>query len=316
MDRTTRRRRLACLAAGLIVVAAALSPPAHRLAEALLTAHMIQHLALVLVAAPLLAAGRPATTILRALPRAARRRAARVLAGVPGGRSMAAALRHPGFVWGAHAGVLWAWHMPWLYDRALQSPTLHAGEHATFVASGVAFWGVLVRWHDRRRLGVGGGLVYLFTAAVQSTVLGALLTLADRPWYTAHTATAERVAGLSPLEDQHVAGLIMWIPAGCVYLAAILTLVGSWLIAPTEHGGPSGHGTRDRRTARVLTTLLALILISGCGSESGQRRPTLEGNPARGVAPASDRAGTAMPALGVSERDALDMAAYLATRQP
>jgi cytochrome c oxidase assembly factor CtaG len=232
MGRSTRARRRACLGAGLIVVAAALCPPAHRLAEALLTAHMIQHLALVLVAAPLLAAGRPATTITRALPRAARRRVARILAAVPARRSISAASRHPGFVWGAHAAVLWAWHMPWLYDRALESAALHAVEHASFVASGVAFWGVLARPRDRHSLGVGGGLVYLFTAAIQSTVLGALLALAERPWYTAHAATAAPVGGLSPLEDQHVAGLVMWIPAGCVYLAAILALVASWVIAP------------------------------------------------------------------------------------
>jgi putative membrane protein len=364
MDRTARARRVACLAAGVIVVTGALSPPAHRLAEALLTAHMIQHLALVLVAAPLLAAGRPAATIVRALPRTARRRAARILARVPARRPIRAALRHPGFVWGAHAGVLWAWHMPWLYDRALDSAVLHAAEHASFVASGVAFWGVLARPRDRRRLGVGGGLVYLFTAAIQSTVLGALLTLADRPWYAAHAATAERASGLSPLEDQHVAGLIMWIPAGCVYLAAILVLVASWLIAPAEPGAAPEHRTRDRRTARVLTILLALMLVAGCRSEDGQRRPALEGDPARGVAalrahgcgachripglrgphgsvgspldrfadriyiagalpndetnlarwirnPQAIEPGTAMPALGVSERDALDIAAYL-----
>jgi putative membrane protein len=364
MARTAHARRIACLAAGVIVVAAVLCPPAHRLAEALLTAHMIQHLALVLVAAPLLAAGRPATTIVRALPRTARRRAARILAGLPARRPIAAALRHPGVVWGAHVGVLWAWHMPWLYDRALDSAALHAAEHATFVASGVAFWGVLVRPHDRRRLGVGGGLVYLFTAAVQSTMLGALLTLADRPWYTAHMATATRVTGLSPLEDQHVAGLLMWIPAGCVYLAAILTLVASWLIAPAERGAAPGHRTRDRRPARVLTILLAVMLVAGCGSESGRRRPALEGDPARGMAalqrhgcgachripgvrgphgsvgspldrfadriyiagalpnnetnlarwirnPQAIEPGTAMPTLGVSEREALDIAAYL-----
>ena len=362
MRRTAHARRIASLAAGLVVVAAALCPPMHRLAEALLTAHMIQHLALVLVAAPLLAAGRPATAIVRALPFTTRRRVARILVRVPARRRIGAALRHPGFVWGGHVSVLWMWHMPWLYDRALDSAALHAAEHASFVASAVAFWGVLVRPHDRRRLGVGGGLVYLFTAAIQSTLLGALLTLADRPWYAAHAGSAERVGGLSPLEDQHVAGLIMWIPASLVYLAAILALVASWVVAPADGGAE--RRARGRRTARALTLLLTVMLVTGCGRESGPRRRTLEGDPARGMAalqthgcgachripglrgphgsvgspldrfgdrvyiagalpndevnlarwirdPQAIEPGTAMPALGVSERDAVDMAAYL-----
>jgi putative membrane protein len=248
MNRSPRTRRLACLATGVAVVAGALCPPVHRLAEALLSAHMVQHLALVLVAAPLLASGRPATTIVAALPRAWRRRVARILAGVPARRQLRSALRHPGLVWGAHVGMLWAWHMPWLYDRALDSAALHAAEHAGFLGSAVAFWGVLVRPHDRRRLGVGGALVYLFTAAIQSTVLGALLTLAERPWYAAHAAV-EAVGGLSPLEDQHVAGLIMWIPAGCAYLAAILALVASWVVAPAHRGPDPEQRAPVRRMA-------------------------------------------------------------------
>ena len=247
MSRAAPARRAALLAAGAAVVAAALCPPAHRLAEALLSAHMIQHLALVLVAAPLLAAGRPATTIFGALPQTARRRVARIFAGIPARRSVRAALRHPGVVWGAHGSALWAWHTPWLYDRAIDSAPLHAAEHASFLLSAVAFWGLLVRPHNRRRLGVGGGLVYLFAAAIQSTVLGALLALAERPWYSAH---ASGVGGLSPLEDQHVAGLIMWIPAGCVYLAAILALVASWLITPAGPRAPE-HRPRERRPVRA-----------------------------------------------------------------
>jgi cytochrome c oxidase assembly factor CtaG len=239
-----RAQRIVFLSAGLAVTAAALCPPVHRMAETLLTAHMIQHLALVLVASPLLAAARPLITIVRALPRPARRLVARLAAAVPARRRLGAALRHPGGVWAAHACVLWAWHMPWLYDRAVDSAALHAVEHASFMATGVAFWSVLVRPRERRRLGVGGGLVYLFTAAIQSTVLGALLALAERPWYAAHAG------GLSPLHDQHVAGLIMWIPAGCVYLAAILALVASWVMPSADHRSAPVHGRKLAGTAR------------------------------------------------------------------
>jgi len=253
MDRTARAWRLVCVVVATAVVAGALCPPVHRLADAWLSVHMIQHLALVLVAAPLLAAGRPATTILGALPRTARRRVARIFSGIPARRPMRTLLRHPGLAWGTHVGALWAWHTPWLYERALASPALHAAEHASFLLSAVAFWGVLVRPHDRRRLGVGAGLVYLFAAAIQSTVLGALLTLADRPWYAAHRSSLDQIGARSALEDQHVAGLIMWIPAGGVYLAAILALVASWLISPADRPAAPEHGPRDHRAARVLT---------------------------------------------------------------
>jgi putative membrane protein len=361
MDRTARGW---CLLAGTVVVTGALCPPVHRLAEELLSAHMIQHLALVLVAAPLLAAGRPATTILGALPRSARRRVARIVVGIPVRRQVMSAVRHPGLVWGAHVGALWAWHMPWLYDRAVDRAGLHAVEHASFLASAVAFWGVLVRPHDRRRLGVGGGLVYLFAAGIQSTVLGALMALADAPWYGAHASRLDRVGALSALEDQHVAGLIMWIPAGCVYLAAILALVASWVIIPVHRGPTIEHRTRGKRTARALGILLGVTIVAGCGPNAQTSRPTLTGDPARGVAalqthgcgachripglhrprgsvgaaldrfaertyiagalpndernlvrwirnPQAIKPGTAMPALGVGERDALDIAAYL-----
>lgn len=217
------RRRLA-LASSAVVLGGLLLPPMHRLAETLLTAHMLQHLGLMLIAAPLLAAGRPILTVIEAIPRRLRRPVARGLAAMPGRRI----LGQPAVVWTAHASVLWAWHVPALYDRALASHVLHAMEHATFLLSAAAFWSLLLHERGRRRLGVGGGLVYVFTMGMQGTILGALLVLADRPWYAAH-AQGVPASGLSPLEDQHVAGLIMWIPAGVVYAAAMLALVATWL---------------------------------------------------------------------------------------
>lgn len=163
-------------------------------------------------------------TAIEALPRRLRRPLARGLAAVPGRPIVG----QPAVVWAALATVLWAWHVPALYDRALASPLVHAAEHATFLLSAAAFWALLLHEPGRWRLGVGGGLVYLFTMGMQGTILGALLVLADRPWYAAH-AQGLPASGLSPLEDQHVAGLIMWIPAGVVYAAAMLALVATWL---------------------------------------------------------------------------------------
>ncbi len=196
---------------------------------------MLQHLGLMLIAAPLLAAGRPLVTVLERLPRRLRRPVARLIARIPGRRIVS----HPAVVWTAHATVLWAWHVPALYERALASDVLHAAEHATFLLSAVAFWSLLLQERGRRRLGVGGGLIYLFTMAMQGTILGALLTLAERPWYASHAASQR---WLSPLEDQHVAGLIMWIPAGVVYAAAMLALVATWVAPrPTAPNAVAGR---------------------------------------------------------------------------
>ncbi|MGH7313734.1 MAG: cytochrome c oxidase assembly protein, partial [Candidatus Rokuibacteriota bacterium] len=116
-----------------------------------------------------------------------------------------------------------------------------AAEHATFLLSAAAFWSLLLHEPGRRRLGVGSALVYLFTMAMQGTILGALLVLADRPWYASHARALSR-PGLSPLEDQHVSGLIMWIPAGVVYAAAMLALVATWLSPrPTRPDAVAGR---------------------------------------------------------------------------
>jgi putative membrane protein len=220
----TRPRRLLSLATAAVVLVGLLAPPLHHAAEERLTAHMLQHLGLMLIAAPLLAIGRPLVTAIEWLPRRLRRRVGRLLAGIPGRRIAG----YPAVIWATHAAVLWAWHVPALYDRALADALLHSAEHATFLLSAAAFWSLLLYAPGRRRLGVGGALVYLFTMAMQSTILGALLVLADRPWYASHARFPSR-SGPSPLEDQHVAGLIMWIPASVIYAVAMLGLVASWL---------------------------------------------------------------------------------------
>jgi putative membrane protein len=99
-------------------------------------------------------------------------------------------------------------------------------EHASFVASAYLFWSAVV--HPRRRAALGLSIVYLFTTAVHTGVLGALLTFARAPWYPAYATTAAGW-GLTPLEDQQLAGLVMWIPASFVYLVAALAILRRWL---------------------------------------------------------------------------------------
>jgi cytochrome c oxidase assembly factor CtaG len=235
------RWRLAAGASGLLALAAALLPPLDIVATQLFSAHMVQHLLLVVVAAPLLVLGRPFPTVVAAFPADMRRTLGRLWRSAPL-RRVWMVVRWPPAAWGLHVTALWAWHVPWLYDGALRVPWLHAVEHTCLFGTALMFWGVVAEARGRRRLGVGGGLLYLFSGAMQCSMLGALIAPADRPWYAAHGGTTA-AWGLSPLEDQELAGLIMWIPASVVYLVAVLAIVAGWL----PSGDRRGSGDRGRR---------------------------------------------------------------------
>ena len=209
----------------LAAVVVALVSPLDALAGALASAHMVQHVLLLLVAAPLLALSAPSTAMLRGGPAALRqvggrwRRAA---------RRPLAALRNPPVVWLLHVGTIWLWHAGVIYDSAVADPLLHELEHATFLATGWAFWHVAIGARGPQRVAHGAGVLLVFTMALQSTFLSVLLTFARSPFYESYATTTQRW-GLTPLADQQLAGVIMWVPAGAIYLAAGLALLAAWL---------------------------------------------------------------------------------------
>ena len=212
--------------AGWLMLVMALVSPLHALGEVLFSAHMAQHELLIALVAPLLILGRPLLVVLWALPAGWRRSASawtrwRVV------RNGWRAFTLPAVAWLLHAAAVWAWHVPRLYDAALTSQALHALQHASFLATGLLFWWALV--HGREvRMGYGPSIVYVFTTALHTGGLGALLTFAPAPWCTAYEGTTA-AWGLTRLEDQQLAGLIMWIPGSMTYLAAALVLVAAWL---------------------------------------------------------------------------------------
>ncbi|MGH2355348.1 MAG: cytochrome c oxidase assembly protein [Chloroflexota bacterium] len=206
----------------------ALISPLDALGEALFSAHMVQHLLLMVVAAPLLVLGRPLVPLLWTLPARWRRAVGRWWHGAVGVRAAWRAASHPLLVWGLHVGAVWVWHTPGLYQAALRSEVVHIAEHACFLATAVLFWWVLVHARARGRLGYGAGVLYVFAMAVQSGVLGALITFAPTAWYPIHQPSVA-AWGLTPLEDQQLAGLAMWVPAGLAYTAAALSLFVAWL---------------------------------------------------------------------------------------
>jgi cytochrome c oxidase assembly factor CtaG len=125
-----------------------------------------------------------------------------------------------------HAVALWVWHLPALYDYAVAHEGVHIIQHLCFFASAALFWWGIA--HGRYgRTGYGAAVVYVFATALHGGVLGALLTLSPRVWYSPYLAN--HPAGLTPLQDQQLAGLLMWVPAGLLSAAGGLVLFAAWL---------------------------------------------------------------------------------------
>ncbi|MBM4439696.1 MAG: cytochrome c oxidase assembly protein [Candidatus Rokubacteria bacterium] len=228
--RVLPRRRIAAFAAGLATVALAVLSPLDALAAALFSAHMVQHLVLTLVAAPLLVLGTPLVPALWALAPAHRRALARWWNARRGMRRGWRTLAHPMAAAGVHAAALWTWHLPALYEAALAHPGLHLAEHAAFLSTAVLFWYAVVHAGRPGAAGHGVALLAVFVTSLASTAGGALITFAPAAWYPAHAAGAAAY-GFTPLEDQQLAGLIMWAPAGLVHVAAAGALFVAWLRA-------------------------------------------------------------------------------------
>jgi len=220
-----RTAEIAAFATGWLVLALALVSPLHEASEQIFTAHMIQHELLMAVAAPLLILGRPLVVMLWALPHRARHGVASI-ARSHIVRTAWRALVKPFDAWLLFAVVVWAWHIPALYDATLHSDSVHALQHLSFLGSALLFWWAMLR--TRTRAGAGISVVLLFTTAVHTSVLGALMTFSRTPWYSPY-ATSAAVWGLTPIEDQQLAGLIMWIPLSVVYLVAALAVARRWL---------------------------------------------------------------------------------------
>jgi putative membrane protein len=185
------RQRSLALAAAAVALLLFVSPFC-ALTSALFAARSAHHVLLIAALAPLVAA---------ALPR-------RRLAGLPGGL----------FAWtAASAAILWLWHVPALYAGALSRDSLYWMMQASLAGPAIGFWTAL------RRAARGPAVVALFAYSVQMSLLGGWLTFSSTAFYAPHTLTTG-AWGLTPLADQQLAGLVMWVPGGLAYLAAALVL--------------------------------------------------------------------------------------------
>lgn len=199
--------------------------PLHKLGSALFSAHMIQHELLMLIAAPLLVASRPLATFLWAFPQHWRVAFGEFAKTRPFARSWRF-ITLPLVAWSVHAAALWLWHIPSLYQATLDSEWIHALQHTSFLGSALLFWWALIQ--EQRIRDYGASVVYIFTTAIHSGALGGLLTFAASVWYPIYSGRTN-AWGMSPLEDQQLGGLIMWVPSGVVFLVIGLWLFARWL---------------------------------------------------------------------------------------
>ena len=212
--------------AGWLSVALALLSPLDALSAQLFSAHMLQHELLMVVAAPLLVSGRPLAAFAWAVPARHRRCIVASVRG-PAWLGVWHALTWPPCAWALHGIVLWAWHLPLLFDAALRSTSWHTLQHASFLVTALLFW-----WEplggSGMRLRPGPALLYLFTTMLHTAALGALLTLSPALWYAPYGVTAPRL-GIDALEDQQLGGLVMWVPSGMAYLGVALSVMANVL---------------------------------------------------------------------------------------
>jgi len=191
-----------------------LNGPLHTLSdEYLFSAHMVQHMLLMLIMPPFLIMGVPPWLIRRALERPRVKRVARVLT-------------NPAVAYLAYNVTFIGWHVPQMYNWALVSHDLHILQHLMFMSVAVMMWWPVVNpVAELERIPTGPLLMmYVFAFGIPSTVVSAFITMSDSvfyPWYE----MAPRVSSLSALEDQRLGGLIMWVAGGLLYIIPLLILV-------------------------------------------------------------------------------------------
>ncbi len=215
---------------GLATLVLALASGIEVLAGDLFSVHMLQHMLLTIVAAPLLLLGAPVRPLLRGLPPVVRASVIRPLAGNRVVRGALHVARHPLVAVAIYVGGLYLWHWPALYDAAVENDLLHAVEHAHFFFGALLFWSVVIDPEPfKGTLPYAARIVYLLLAgAAQNTLLGGLLAFSSRVLYTHYGERAARL-GIDALTDQRVGGAVMWVPGDAIFLIAASGAFFLWL---------------------------------------------------------------------------------------
>jgi putative membrane protein len=213
-------RRAGLFGAGWLVLAAALVSPLHAAGEQSFAAHMVEHELIMLLAAPLLVLAEPLAVLLWAFRTGARHRIGAVT-GTPVVQDIWRLLSAPVTATLLQAAALWLWHAPSLFDLALADEGWHAAQHLSFLLTALLFWTAMLG----RRAVPGVAALCLVVTSIVSGALGALMAFATSPWYVGYARLGMAPFGLSPAEDQQLAGLLMWVPGGLVHAGAALAVM-------------------------------------------------------------------------------------------
>ena len=222
------RYRVAFWLAGLAVIGVALISPLDAAGEIRFSAHMVQHLLLVLAAPPLLALGAPVTLLMRATPSGVRRS---IVVPVLHAR-IVRVVSSPWTAWIAFSGVMWATHFTGLFNAALEDQGVHVVEHLLYLASGALFWWPVIGADPTPgRLRPAGRMLYLAAQMPVNTAVGLAIYFAPTVLYAHYEASAPAAFG-----DQQVAGILMWGVGDTVLLGALVLAIAAWLRADELRG--------------------------------------------------------------------------------
>lgn len=215
-------RRIGWLLGALAVLLLTLMSPINALADGyLFSAHMLQHILLLLIIPAMILLSLPPTVSLAFGPRA---------------------LRHPFIGWTAGVGAMWFWHVPALCNAAVSSQPVHALQTISLLLLGMAFWRQVLAPLDSERLPPPLAVAYLATACATCSILGIIITLSPVTVCSAYTMpmmdrlgmlpTIHNDWGMTPERDQQIGGLLMWVPMCLVYLSAIFAQMARWFAEP------------------------------------------------------------------------------------
>jgi cytochrome c oxidase assembly factor CtaG/polyferredoxin len=252
--------RLAAFLAGLVTVVIAAASPLDTFASVLLPVHMLQHLLLTMAAPPLIWLGAPALPLLRGLPPGVVKSALGPFLASSAIRRVAAAVAHPAAAWLTFTGTIVVWHFPALYQLALRAPGWHELEHAAFLTAGLLFWWPVVQpWPSVPVWPRWAMLPYLLLADAVNSALSAWFVFSERVVYPAYAA-APRLSAASPLDDQVLAGALMWVPGSLVFLVPVAVIVVDAL-----------NGTGSRTATAQTPAADPRLRVSAAAGAQGRR---------------------------------------------
>ena len=253
--------RAATFLLGLLTLWVALASPMDVFNSFVLTAHMLQHMLLMMVAPPLILLGAPLVPMVRGLPIFAAREFAGPFLNWSVAKRVGSALTNPVFAVLLMGVTMFAWHTPVLYELALRSPAWHQTEHACFLVASLIFWWPLVQpWPSRAQWPRWAMVPYLLVADLQNTALSAILAFSDRVIYPSYS-TVPRLFHFSALEDQVAAGAIMWVVGSLAFVVpAIVIAVECLSSKPLRKPLRAGIATAGPRQTSSFDSLPQEIL--------------------------------------------------------